>query len=244
MDKTGATTSNQLNPQDVATQARGTVDVAPNFFARANERAYNEALEGGTSFAEATLLGSKNLFDQVRAAPLSRAYMNLVRLLHEGFRYQAFASNIGKTQERVGPYVINDTELQQLLASQTRRISADIGQTGAAQVYQEAARSAMYMNVGVQTLAEIGRKFARQPLTTTTNLVTALTMMMGMQYLYAASDPERAKEIADLTDDEQTRTVKTSLGDVPVPPELRLIWGPLTAITTYRDWETDRKSVV
>jgi len=222
MDKTGALTSNQLNPQDVATQARGMVDIAPKFFARANQRAYQEALEGGTSFAEGMLLNSRNTFDQARASTIARGYMNLVRLLHEGFRYQAFATNL--------PKVIGDTELEELLASQTRRIAGDIGQTGASQLYQEVAKSAMYMNVGVQTLAEVGRKFKRQPLTTTANIASAMTMMLGMQYLYAASDPERAKEIANLTDDEQTRLVRTSVGDIPVPPELRLLWGPTTAL--------------
>ena len=223
MDKTGATTTNFFSSSDPASTARGMVDVAPKFYSATQQRAYEEALQGGAGFVTGLLRGSQNGFERARASSIARAYVGTVRLLHEGFRYQAFATNM--------PKVIGDAEATTMLASQTRRLAGDIGQTGAGELYQSATSSLMYMNVGVQTLAEAGRAVKKDPTQVALNLSVALGSMIALQYGWAASDPANVQALKDATDDENTRMVRTFGGlTLNVPPELRLVWGPLTAV--------------
>lgn len=223
MDRYGASASNLFNSDDPTTVSHGLVDVAPKFYSRASEMAYKEALEGGVGTATAIIKGGKSVFEKVRASSLARAYLGTVKLLHEGFRYQAFASNL--------PKAIGDEDLMKLLAAKTRRVAADVGQTGSSQLYQEAARSALYLNTATQSLAEVGRKFKNQPITTVGNVATTLAMLTAMQYGYAGLSKENQEQIKNATDDEQTRTAFTFGGlTIPIPPELRMIWGPWTAV--------------
>jgi hypothetical protein len=221
MDEYGATTANLLDPAGPERTPRGMVDIAPKFYSEAAKRAYDEALAGNANSLTLALKKGGSIFEQARASSLSRTYMGMVRLLHEGFRYQAFASNL--------PKVIGDEELTQLVASQTRRISGDVAQFGSGQLMQEASRSALYLNVGVQTLAEVGRKVKSQPVTTAMNISAAMASMVAMQYAWAASSPENAEKLRTATDSETTRWVFTPFGEVPVPPELRMLWGPMVA---------------
>lgn len=223
MDEYGATTNTYFSTTDPQSLARGVAGAAPNFYSASSRRAYDEALNGGTSFVEGLIKGTGSRWEQARANPLTRLYVGTVKLLHEGFRYQAFATNL--------PKVIGDEELTKLLSSQTRRISGDVGQTGGSHAYQEAANSAMYMNVGVQTLAQLGRMVKKQPVTTAVNMTSALGSMLMMQYLWAAQSQENIDELAASTDEENARRVKTIGGlEIPVPPELRMGWSAISSV--------------
>lgn len=223
MDRYGATSAGLFDAADPTHVGHGMADIAPTFYSASSKKAWEEAVQGNANFITGLMKGGKSLFEQARASSIARAYLGTVKLLHEGFRYQAFATNL--------PKAIGDDDLMKMLASKTRRVTADIAQTGSSQAYKELASGAMYLNTGVQSLAEVARKIKDQPVTTLTNMTTALASLLAMQYAWAASHPDNAKEIADMSDDQQTRMAKTFGGmDIPVPPELRPVWGPLTAL--------------
>jgi hypothetical protein len=223
MDEYGADTSTYFNNAQAHDINRAMADIAPKFYNDQSYRAYIEALNENTGTVETLMKGSANAFERARANPIARLYLSTVRAMHEGWRYQTAATNL--------PKVIGDDAASKLLASKVRRISADIGQTGASQIAQDANKSIIYLNVGIQSLAETGRRFAKDPVNTSMNLASLAIMSIAAQYGMALLNPENAKTVRDMTDEQQARTIKTFGGlEIPVEPNFRPIWATITSI--------------
>lgn len=223
MDQYGASTAGIIHTTDANLQARALADLAPNFFSRASRRAMEEALNGDPSFFNGIVQGSRAAGNNARANAITRLYMNVVRSMHEGFRYQAFATNL--------PKVRNDPEGLQRIASQTRRISGDVMQRGSGEAAGFVTSTAMYANPAIQGLSQVARQLKDQPVTTATNTLTMLTMLTALTYGAAASDPRVAAQMQAMTDDEVSRKAITYGGiEIPISPELRMLWGPYAAL--------------
>jgi hypothetical protein len=202
--------------------APGIATIAPKFASDAAKQAFTDALRGKADTAELLMKGSKVPWEAARATPIARLYAGTVRAIHEGFRYQAFATNIAKG-------ALSPDELE-LIASNTRRIAGDIGQQGASKAIQDINHSAAYANVAMQTLGEFGRKLKNQPLTTLANTIGAITALAALRYGKMATDPAYRDEMRKRSDSQKVASFKT-FGDltVNIPPELRMITGPLFA---------------
>jgi hypothetical protein len=223
MDRYGASTTGLLDASDLNTAPRAMADVAPTFYNRASQRAYQEAINGGAGYLEGVLKGgARSAAARARSSALARLYINTVRLLHEGFRYQAFATNMPKAR---------NAEDMQRIASQTRRISGDVMQRGSGQTADFVTSTGMYVNPAIQGLSQVARQLKDQPITTLTNTAILMTMLTALQYGAAADNPELQDEIRNSTDEENSRQVKLGNGIyVPVPPELRVLWGPYSSL--------------
>jgi hypothetical protein len=207
--------------------APGMKDVAPRFASRATVQAFDDAIRGDAGTAEKVLQGSKAAWEQVRANTLARLYTGTMKSIHEGFRYQAFATNLPKVD-------LFSPDDMQLLASQTRRLAADIGQQGASQAMQEVTHSAAYSNIAVQTLAEIARKMKDQPVTTLLNTSSAIIGLALLRYGAMANDPALREEMRKNSDSQNAAHFKTFGGlTVNVPPELRVMTAPIFAALDY-----------
>lgn len=223
MDQFGASSTGLMHTTDVNSQGHAMADLAPEFYSRASIRAANEAMQGNGAFFNGLVQGSKAVGSVVRANAITRLYMNVMSAMHGGFRAQAFATNLPKAR--------GDVESMQKLASQTRRISGDMAQRGSGELAGGITSTALYANPAIQGLSQVARQIKDQPITTAANVVTTMAMLTALQYAAAASDPAIAEEIRGMTDAEQARKIKTFGGiDVPISPELRIMWGPYAAL--------------
>lgn len=220
-DEYGAVISNYFMPTGPENVPAGLLDLAPKFYSESSHRAHEEALKGNTDWLAKTAKFSGNGFNQVKANGIARVYMNTVRLMHEGFRYQALATNL--------PKILADDEMAELVAMQTRRLAADPTQTGADVGVQHAQNSLLYARVSLQTSAQIGRQLTSQPVTTLANITSLVVPMTALYIAAIASDPEKAQRARNMTDEEATRTLITPIADIPISPDLRPLWGPLVA---------------
>jgi hypothetical protein len=161
------------------------------------------------------------------AKQVLQAVTLLNNAMHEGANLSGFATNYSKVK--------GNPELEQLLASQTRRLAGDLSQTGSSPAQQWLARTVMFENPALQGLSEIARKYKDQPITTLANMLTVLTVGTAVQYLTLANDPKARERYQNMTDQERARTIivpglAPGGVDVSVRPEYRLLWGPNTAI--------------
>lgn len=223
MDEYGASNSGMFTTGSVAKLAPGLAHAAPEFATEAAILAARDALTGNHTTAQKLLAVSHVPFEAARANSLSRIYTTLLKSIHEGFRYQAFATNL--------PRVFGDEDAMKLMASQTRRLAGDIGQTGAGQAAAFVKQNGAYVNVGVQSLVQFGRMFKENPVTFMSNLSTSMLTLGAMFLGYAAIDPENRAKIRAMSDDELARIVPTFGGlPVPIPPEMRPLVGPYIAV--------------
>lgn len=220
-DEYGAVISNYFMPTGPENVPAGLLDLAPKFYSESSHRAYEEALKGNTNWLAKTAKLSGNGFNQAKANGIARVYMSTVRLMPEGFRYQALATNL--------PKILADGEMAELIAMQTRRLAADPTQTGADIGVQHAQNSLLYARVSLQTPAQIGRQLVDQPITTLVNITSMIVPMTALYIAAIASDPEKAERARNMTDEEATRTLITPIADIPISPDIRPLWGPLVA---------------
>lgn len=223
MDEQGATTGGLLNHSDTNSLAPTLADIAPSFYSRNAQRAWAAAMRSDASVAEKAIATGKSLYEQTRATPLARAYLHTLKLLNEGFRYQVAATNLSKVR--------GDVAAERALASNVRRSAVDISQRGNGQAIQGVVDVGLYINPAIQSLAQIGRSFRRQPVTTAMNMTTTLGMLTAMTYGAAAVDPDVRNQLRDMTDDELSRQAPTFGGLViPIDPNFRMVWGPWQAM--------------
>lgn len=222
MDEAGIANANIFSSNAPDRASPGLGEVAPKFATSLAGRAFRDAMQGDHSLAQQILAGSHYAFEATRTNPIARIYSGLLKSMHEGFRYQAYATNL--------PRII-DKDSAELIASQTRRIAADIGQRGAGQIVQQGISSFAYANAGIQSLAQVGRMFKDQPLTFMTNTISTLLGIASLYYGPALISKEHRDEMRKRTE-EQRMSGFTTFGDLPVriPPELRPIWGSITAV--------------
>ena len=197
-------------------------EVAPLFAKGVARRALRDALQGKFDVAQVALARSHYAFEATRAASLARLYSGVMQSIHEGFRYQAYATNLPR---------VTSPEMAEMIASQTRRIAADIGQHGAGQLAQGAIQSAAYANAGIQSLAQFGRMFKAQPITFTTNAMGALLGLASLYYGPALISKDHRDGMRKRTEEQRMTAFETFGGlEVKVPPEFRPVWGSMIAI--------------
>jgi hypothetical protein len=222
MDELGVANSNIFTSNRPDRVAPGLTEIAPKFATGVAARAFRESLQGDHSLAQQILAGSHYAFEASRAAPIARLYSGILKSIHEGFRYQAFATN--------APRIINP-ESAELIASQTRRVAADIGQKGAGELAQTGIGSLTYANAGLQSLAEVARKFRADPAHFTANMMTSLLGLSTLYYGPALISKENQDEMRTRTEEQRMASFRTFGGlEVKVPPELRPIWGSMIAV--------------
>jgi hypothetical protein len=203
-------------------------DIAPNFYSQMNSRIYREAMQGNPTLYEAALATSKYAFHKSKSALISRMYMAAVRNMQEGFRYQYAATNINKIKN--APTLSAKEKQLNELASNVRRISVDAAQHGSSQGWNMLADSVMYANIGVQSLAHIGRSIKNNPVGFTMNTMALVGTLAALRYGAMAVDPEVRRMVSEKTDTQNTSAITTFGGmELPIEPALRVITGPLFA---------------
>ena len=219
MEEVGATSSGLMLSESVGQGIGALTNTAPNFYARASRRAMDEAIDGNPELISSLLQQTNQVVNRIGSAAPVRAYMSLMRILGEGFRYQAFATNAARAGR--------SAEAAQEVGNQTRRLSSDVFQRGASEPINQGNRVVLYGNVGVQSLAQVGRQLKDQPITTALNTATFIGLAAALQYALAA-DPDTQEYIRTLTPEQQAgRIVLAPDVYVPVANELRTLWGPL-----------------
>lgn len=222
MDEAGVANANIFTSARPDRVAPGLSTIAPKFATGVAARAFGDALKGDHSLAQQILAGSHYAFESTRAAPIARLYSGVLKSIHEGFRYQAYATNLPK---------VVDPASAELLASQTRRVAADIGQKGAGELAQTGLNGFAYANAGIQSLAQMARMFRDQPVTFTLNTMTSLLGLASLYYGPALISKDHRDEMRKRTEEQRMGAFQTFGGlEVKVPPELRPIWGSITAI--------------
>ena len=220
MDRAGAGSSSLMTVDEGTSAPAAIHNAAPNFAERASRRAMNDAIAGNPGTINTLVQGGNGFLRRVGITPVVRAYMGLTRMLGEGTRYAAFATN--------APRAARSAEDLQEVGNQTRRLSGDMREHGSAEYVQNATKQIMYSNPAIQGFAQLGRQlFVDQPLTTAANLATIPMAMIAMQY-YSANDEATQDYIRSLTPEQQASRVVLA-PDVwyPVEPNLRPLWGPI-----------------
>lgn len=222
MDEAGVANANIFSSNRPDRVAPGLSEIAPKFATGVAERAFREAIQGDHSLAQKMLAGSHYAFEATRSSAIARLYSGVLKSIHEGFRYQAYATN--------RPRIV-DADTAERIASQTRRIAADIGQKGAGELAQSGMNSLTYANAGVQSLAQIGRMFRDQPASFTLNTMTSLLGLASLYYGPALISGENRAKMREKTEEQRMAAFTTFGGlEVKVPPELRPIWGSVIAV--------------
>lgn len=220
MDRAGAGTSGLMNVEEGVNAPSVLNDAAPTFAERASRRAMEDAIAGDPTAIKTLIQGGNGFIRRVGLTPLVRTYMSVMRLLGEGTRYQAFATN--------APRAARSVEDAQMVGNQTRRLAGDMREHGSSDAVEQGKKLFLYANPAVQGLAQVGRQFFKdQPLTSLANLTGVTAAFVAMQY-YSANDEETQDYIRGLTPEQQaSRVVLAPDVFLPVEPNLRPLWGPL-----------------
>ena len=223
MDRTGAFSSGNFANTGTDTVTVATADMAPNYFYEMARQNGAEALQSATlnEFSKAAKVNNIALTG-ARANALSRAYLGLTKLMHEGFRYQVYAGNRTK--------VARGSMEETLLASQVRRISADVLQRGNGDLAKAIDDNFIYANAAVQGPVHLARRFMDNPVETASSVSITLSMMAFATYAYLANSDEGMAKWNAMTDEQKMRSIPTPAGLVAVPGELRVPWGLTTGI--------------
>lgn len=215
----------------------GLESVAPKFSAMVASQqaadAFGAAVAGDGSKLEAALKVSKAPMVALNATKLGQMMSALTQNIHESFRYQVHAANMGKFQSvgKDGKPYINDEALQQVVGSQVRRIAGDVGQTGGSRVYQELTNGIAYSNNGVQAMAQVGRMFRDQPVTTFLNVSGMLGTTMALYLAGLYMDPSMKERVGAMTPEQKIAAIPMPGGlNMPLPQEARPLFAPLMAI--------------
>lgn len=220
MDRAGAGTSGLMNVEEGVNAPSVLNDAAPTFAERASRRAMEDAIAGDPTTIKTLIQGGNGFIRRVGLTPLVRTYMGVMRLLGEGTRYQAFATN--------APRAARSVEDAQMVGNQTRRLAGDMREHGSSDAVEQGKKLFMYANPAVQGLAQVGRQFFKdQPLTSLANLTGLTAGFVAIQY-YSANDEETQDYIRSLTPEQQaSRVVLAPNVFIPVEPNYRPLWGPL-----------------
>lgn len=228
MEKYGAANSSIFTAGEVSQLSPGLVKIAPEFATDAALQAVRDAWNGDAKMAQKVLATSAKLGEAgivaLRSTSIAQAYTSLLRSMHEGFRYQAFATNL--------PRVIGDEDAMQIMASQTRRISGDMAQSGSGPPLVQGVRnSAIYANAGVQGLTQFARMMKENPVVFTANLAQVMLSTGAFFLGYASLSQENRDKIRAMSDDDLARMVPTFGGlHVPIEPTMRPVIGPYIAV--------------
>jgi len=220
MERVGASSSGLMMVNSSGQNIQALNNSAPNFVTRASRRAMEDAISGNPDGVNTAIQLANGFAARVGSTPLLRGYTNLMRILGEGFRYQAFATN--------APKAARSTEAAQEIGNQTRRLSGDIFEHGSAELFGQLNKTVLYGNPAIQGMAQVGRSLKDQPVTTALNIAGFGALAMAIQYA-AANDPETAEYIRNQTPEQQAgRIVLGKDLYIPVAQELRTLWGPLS----------------
>lgn len=204
-------------------------DIAPNFYSEMNTRVYREAMQGNPTTLETVLATSKYGFHKAKSSLIARMYMAAVRNMQEGFRYQYAATNIGKVKN--APNMSAKEKQLNELSSNVRRIAVDAAQHGSSPGWNMLADSVMYANIGVQSIAHIGRSIKNDPTGFALNTLSLVGTLAALRYGAMAVDPDVRRTVSEKTDTQNTAGITTFGGmELPIEPALRLITGPLFTV--------------
>lgn len=223
MLKYGAANSGYTN---VGPNGLGTAfaDIAPEQFSRLSKLAYEEALANNPNPLQQATLTFKYAAEQARANGFVRLYMNTLKAMQEGYRYQFVATNLPKALAKGA----DDVEL---LMAQSRSSAADMAKTGNSAVLSQSKAIFSYINPSIQSNVAQARAFKAAPLNYITNKAVLYSSLIALQYGAIAANPELVEDVKNLTDDMQTRMAVTFGGlRMPITQEDRLVWGQLTAM--------------
>lgn len=229
MKQTGASGASMFGGDRPQSIGQGAKTLAPDGAAAlAADNAKNAHLNNAPGLEQA-LLNAKSVGMQIHANGFARLLSSIGRSLqeniHESSRYAFFAANEGKFASRGGLFkraYINDADAAELIASQTRRLAGDVGQTGAHKLTQDLNSAIKYANVGVQSPAQFGRMLVKQPGTTIFNTVNVMGQIGAAYMLGLYLDPDLRRRVANMTPEQRAATVPMPVGlDFTMPQELR-----------------------
>ena len=223
MDRTGAFSSGNFANSRTDDITDSIADMAPNYFSDQAILSHAEALASATTSDITKFSKLVNRYgSQGRALAVTRAYLGAVRLMHEGYRYQIFAANRTK--------VARGSAEEMLLASQVRRISADVLQRGNDVSIKKIDDQVMYMNAAIQGLTHLFRRFKDNPVETFMNVSIGLSSALAISYLSLANDDDLLAQWNGMTDEQKMKSMPSPFGMVGVPGEARTPWAIGTAI--------------
>lgn len=221
-DELGVFNSSPFVEHDLSQMAPGMADYAPRYGMQAAWTAMRNALDGDTKPVQKIIETAQaaGKLGSISTRSALKFYTYALKSMHEGVRYQGLATNL--------PKVVGDAELEDMLASETRRLAGDMGQTGGGQWYDFAKDTSTYLNPSVQGLAQFGRQLKNQPLTTATNVISAMTGIAVLFLAGAALDPEQRAKIREMSDEQLARAFPTIAGlPMNIPPDFRPLIAPM-----------------
>lgn len=214
----------------------GVKQVAPDFASSMADANVKNAMASGAGPIAKLLARSESAAMRAYANPLGKLIANTVKSInsniHESARYMHFAANEGKMlgketlKDNLGkPFTrqyINDEDAATLIASQTRRLAGDVGQVGQAKLTQELNNAIAYANIGVQSMAQGGRMFMKQPVSTMFNTAYVTSSIAAAYLASLYLDPGHRNRVAAMTPEQRVSYVPLPNGmGFNVPQEIR-----------------------
>jgi hypothetical protein len=227
MQREGISSSSMFRNDDALKPMENMEDVFPGFTQYANKLAAAEALDGSTDFLRKYWSNpTHGLMSAAASNRFARGYNSVSNAIRESVKYQGYASNVAKTKNAAD---------RAILATQTRRLTGDIGQRGNARgaingTIQTAGDNITFFNNAIQPIAELSKRMADNP-ALAFNVGATILGAATWQYLAAATDPKVAETLRTSTDEQNASRVLFPGGiSIPISQELRVIWGPFTAL--------------
>lgn len=158
-----------------------------------------------------------------------RLYSTILSAVHESTRMGVASNN------QLAKLAITDPDKAALLASQLRRLSADLQARGGAEVNTILNENVAYYNTTIQSLAQTARMFKEQPVTSALNYSSLLGMYATAFMMYAGASAENRQRIRDMSDDQLISGVPFFANtEIPITAEHRLAVAPM--IMFLRDY--------
>jgi hypothetical protein len=234
LDRIGAASHTLHGSPDSSKVATGVEDIAPSFSRSAlsaeNRDIADAALKGDISPFKALLMRGRNTFAKARSNQLAATYQGVMEAMHNGFRYQALATNKSRIKD-----------LDQL-GSQLRRLSADAAQHGSSDPINKTFGSFMYANLGVQSLYEFGKMMKNDQTRALTNLGATILPLLALHYGGLATDPEALAKHQQKTPHQKLVSMTTFGGaEIPLDPVVRLFMSFMLPVLDHVTGAADGK---
>jgi hypothetical protein len=220
LDRIGAASHTLHSSPDPSKVASGLEDIAPSF----NRSALNqldrditdEALNGKITTFNSILKRSANSFARARSTQIASTYQSVMEAMHNGFRYQALATN----KNRI-------TDLDKL-ASQLRNLSGDAAKHGGSDEWNKLFGSVMYSNLSAQSLYQLGKMLKNDTSNALSNIFITLFGAAALHYGALATDPDALKHHSEKTPLQKLTSLTSFNGvELPLDPIMRMF----TALT-------------
>jgi hypothetical protein len=220
LDRIGAASHTLHSSPDPSKVAAGLEDIAPAFnrsaLSQLDRDIADEAMNGNITTFSSLLKQGKNSFARARSTQIASTYQSIMEAMHNGFRYQALATNKNR---------ITDMDK---LGSQLRNLSGDAAKHGGSDAWNKLFGSVMYSNLSAQSLYQLGKIFKNDKVNALTNIFTTLFGAAALHYGAIATDPEAMKKHSDKTPLQKLTSLTSFHGvELPLDPIMRMF----TALT-------------